>query len=269
MRGARVVKVHTVLHFATLVEDLTVQRTAALRLEFANNHHVALASVVHALLLQTVLTHSRDHSCLDIVLTSKSVEASMKAPASNLAIAGLAELAERFGDHVPSNPADIFEWCLERDQHELVELLAFASAHSIDAVKDKYDFRKTQRAHAEMLADALDLDMTNYFEATAESYFNHLTRDGIEAALVDIKGPNFASGVGRMKKAEAAAFAEAQTKGTAWLPSPIRPAKAAAIVAERLSVDDDSDDEAHGVADDAGEVDQLEDKLMQFPEAAE
>ncbi len=260
---------HTVLHFATLVEDLTVQRTAALRLEFANNHNVALASVVHALLLQTVLTHSRDHSCLDIVLTSKSVEASMKAPASNLAIAGLAELAERFGDHVPSNPADIFEWCLERDQHELVELLAFASAHSIDAVKDKYDFRKTQRAHAEMLADALDLDMTNYFEAMAESYFNHLTRDGIEAALVDIKGPNFASGVGRMKKAEAAAYAEAQTKGTAWLPSPILPAKAAAIVAERLSVDDDSDDEAHGVADDAGEVDQLEDKLMQVPEAAE
>lgn len=104
MRGARVVKVHTVLHFATLVEDLTVQRTAAVRLEFANNHHVALASVVHALLLQTVLTHSRDHSCLDIVLTSKSVEASMKAPASNLAIAGLAELAERFGDHVPGIP---------------------------------------------------------------------------------------------------------------------------------------------------------------------
>lgn len=101
MRGARVVKVHTVLHFATLVEDLTVQRTAALRLEFANNHHVALASVVHALLLQTVLTHSRDHYCLDIVLTSKSVEASMKAPASNLAIAGL---AERFGDHVPGIP---------------------------------------------------------------------------------------------------------------------------------------------------------------------
>lgn len=38
------------LHSATLVEDLTAQRTAALRLKFASNHHVALASVVHALL---------------------------------------------------------------------------------------------------------------------------------------------------------------------------------------------------------------------------
>ncbi len=257
------------VHSATLVEDLTAQRTAALRLEFASNHHVALASVVHALLLQTVLTHSRDHTCLDIVLTSKSVEACMKAPQNSLAVAGIAELAERFGDHVPGNPADIFEWCLERDQHELVELLAFAAAHSIDAVKDKYDFRKTQRAHAEVLAEALDLDMTTYFEATAESYFIHLTRDGMEAALTEIKGPDFASGVGRMKKAEAAAYAEAQTKGTAWLPSPIRPAKAAAIVAGRLSVDDDCDAEAHDVADDAGEADLPEDELMQFPEAAE
>ncbi|MGN8154875.1 hypothetical protein ACTJK5_21585 [Agrobacterium sp. 22094] len=246
-----------------------MQRTAALRLEFANNHYVALASVVHGLLLQTVLTHSRDHSCLDIVLTSKSVEASMKAPGSSLALTGLSKLAERFGDHVPGNPADIFEWCLERDQHELVELLAFAAAHSIGAIKDKYDFRKTRRAHAEVLADALDLDMTNYLEAAAESYFHHLTRDGIEAALVDIKGADFASGVGRMKQAEAAAYAEAQTKGSACLHSPIRPAKAAAIVAERLSVDDDSDDEVHGVADDAGEADQLEDELMQFPKAAE
>ncbi|PVE50192.1 ParB N-terminal domain-containing protein [Rhizobium rhizogenes] len=259
------------VHSATLIEDLTAQRTAALRLEFANNHHVALASVVHALLLQTVLTHSRDHTCLDIVLTSRSLEASMKAPATNLAIAGLAELAERFGDHVPSNPADIFEWCLERDQHELVELLAFAASHAIDAVKDKYDYRKTQRAHAEVLAQALDLDMTNYFEATAESYFNHLTRDGIEAALTDIKGPEFASGIGRMKKAEAAAYAEAQTKGSAWLPSPIRAAiaktdtgKGSSAVAGVAHTTDEADD---SVIDDA---DMIEDPdMVGFPEAAE
>ena len=148
-----------------------------------------------------------------------------------------------------------------------VELLAFAAAHSIDAVKDKYDFRKTQRAHAEVLADALD--MTSYFEATAESYFNHLTRDGIEAALTDIKGPDFASGVSRMKKAEAAAYAEAQTKGAAWLPSPIRPAKAAATFVDPLSADEDSDGEAHDLDDDAEEADEAEGDLMQFPEAAE
>lgn len=120
-----------------------------------------------------------------------------------------------------------------------------------------------------MLAQALDLDMTTYFKAMAESYFIYLTRDGIEAALTEIKGPDFASGIGRMKKAEAAAYAEAQTKGTAWLPSPIRPAKAATTVADRLSVDGDSDDEAANMTDDASEADEAEGDMMQFPEAAE
>jgi ParB family transcriptional regulator, chromosome partitioning protein len=258
-------------HSATLVEDLTAQRTAAIRLEFANNHHVALASVVHALLLQTVLTHSRDHSCLDITLTSKPLAASMKAPQNSLGLAGLAELAERFGDHVPGNPADIFQWCLERDQDELVELLAFAAAHAIDAVQDKYDFRKTQRAHAEVLAQALNLDMTAYFEATAESYFNHLTRDGIEAALTEIKGPDFASGIAGMKKAEAAAYAQAQTKGTAWLPAPLRSAMTPQedggdTVPDSADDEDASDDDAADVIDDDAEADA---EMNTLSEAAE
>ncbi|OEC93373.1 ParB N-terminal domain-containing protein [Rhizobium sp. YK2] len=256
------------IHSATLTEDLTAQRTAALRLEFAGNHHVALASVVHALLLQTVLTHSRDHTCLDIMLTSKSLEASMKAPQNSLAIAGLAELPERFGDQVPGNPADIFEWCLERDQHELVELLAFTASHAIDAVKDKYDFRKTQRAHAEALATALDFDMSKYFEATAESYFNHLTRDGIETAMTEIKGKEFAGGIARMKKAEAAAFAETQAKGTAWLPSPIRPAVPKAddgkVGLLAVEADEDSGYDATHMIDDAED-----DDVIDFSEAAE
>ena len=259
------------IHSATLVEDLTAQRTAAIRLEFANNHHVALASVVHALLLQTVLTHSRDHSCLEIALNSKPLAASMKAPQNSLGLAGLAELAERFGDHVPGNPADIFQWCLERDQHELVELLAFAAAHAIDAVQDKYDFRKTQRAHAEALAQALNLDMTEYFEATAESYFNHLTRDGIEAALTEIKGPDFASGIARMKKAEAAAYAEAQTKGTAWLPAPLRSATTSQNETGDAALgSDDHDDAGSNDATDIIDKDaEANDEMKTFPEAAE
>ena len=214
-------------HSFALVEDLTAQRTAALRLEVANNHRVALASVVHSLLLQTLLPHSRYHSCLDIVLTTKNLPAVMKSPESNLALAGLEELRERYGYEVPGEPADIFEWCLERREDELLALLAYTAAQSIDAVMDKHDHRKTERTHSEALAVALDLDIGAYFEPTAESYFNHITRDGIEAAITEAKGADAARGIARMKKGEAAAYAEAQVKGTPWLPSPIRPASVA------------------------------------------
>ncbi|WP_370689598.1 ParB/RepB/Spo0J family partition protein [Ensifer adhaerens] len=217
-------------HSVTLVEDLTAQRTAALRLEIANNHRVALASVVHSLLLQTLLPHSRYHSCLDVVLTTRNLPALMKAPENNLALAGIEELRERYGYEVPGNPADMFEWCLDRREDELLALLAYAAAQSIDAVKDKYDHRKHERVHSEALAVAVGLDIGAYFEPTAESYFNHITRDGIEAAVSEAKGTDAARGIARMKKGEAAAYAEAQVKGTGWLPSPIRPASVVAQV---------------------------------------
>lgn len=48
------------------------------------------------------------------------------------------------------------------------------------------------------------------------------TRDGIEAAVAEAKGDDFAEGFDRMKKAEAAAHAENAVKGTGWLPQPLR-----------------------------------------------
>ncbi|SDO04325.1 hypothetical protein [Ensifer sp. YR511] len=170
-------------HSVALVEDLAAQRTAAIRLETANNHRVALASVVHSLLLQTLLPHARNHSCLDIVLTTKNLPALMKAPEDNPALAGVDELRERYGYEVPGNPADMFEWCLDRREDERLAILAFAAAQSIDAVKDKYDYRRTERVHSEALAVALDLDISAYFEPTAKSYFSHITRDGIGPQL--------------------------------------------------------------------------------------
>lgn len=158
----------------TLVEDLTAQRTAALRLEMANNHRVALASVVHSLLLQTLLPHARIHSCLDIVLTTNNLPALMKAPEDNPALAGIEELRERYGYEVPGNPADMFERCLDHREDELLALLTYAAAQSIDAVKDQNDYRKTERVHSGALAVALDLDISAYLEPTAKSYFSPL-----------------------------------------------------------------------------------------------
>lgn len=83
--------------------------------------------------------------------------------------------------------------------------------------------------------------------------------------MTEIKGKEFANGIARMKKAEAAAYAETQANGTAWLPSPISPAVPKAddgngglLAAE---ADEDSDDDATDMTDDAD--------IVEFPEAAE
>lgn len=245
------------VHSATLIEDLTAQKTAAIRAEFATNTHVALASVVHALLLQTLLSYSSDCTCLELRLTSQPLGNSMKTPESNLALEALASLKERFGDHVPGEPAAIFAWCLERTQEELLDLLAFAASLSINAVEFKHTGRSQALVHANQLASALKLDMRDYFETTAESYFKHLTRDGIEVAVAEAKGDDFAEGFSRMKKAEAAAHAENAVKGSGWLPQPLR------SVTTTPAPDAD--------AFDAALIEPTEDEIeaYEFPEAAE
>lgn len=115
--------------------------------------------------------------------------------------------------------------------------------------------------------------MTHYFEATAESYFSHVTRNGIEAALSDIKGPDFASGVARMKKAEAAACAEVQAMGTGWLSSPLRwaIAKTAAQLTGVQSPSDDDlvNDQDHSYLSDVIAGESEEAVSLAYPEAAE
>ncbi|MCY1745273.1 hypothetical protein [Ensifer sp. SL37] len=61
-----------------------------------------------------------------------------------------------------------------------------------------------------------------YFEATAPRIISSLNRYGIEVAVAEAKGDDFAGGFSRKKKAEAAAHAENAAMGTGGLPQPVR-----------------------------------------------
>jgi ParB family chromosome partitioning protein len=75
--------------------------------------------------------------------------------------------------------------------------------------------------HSALLADALDLNMTEWFTPTADDYFAKISKAQIIDALREIKGsvPPAWSG---MKKSELAAVAERETAGKRWLPEPLR-----------------------------------------------
>ncbi|MGR9223106.1 hypothetical protein [Rhizobium leguminosarum] len=81
------------------------------------------------------------------------------------------------------------------------------------------DPRNNARAHADRLAQALKIDMIQWFEPTTENYFGRISKTEIEQALTEAKGADFAAGVSGLKKADAAAYAERQIAGTGWLPA--------------------------------------------------
>ncbi|UES42131.1 hypothetical protein [Roseibium aggregatum] len=210
-------------HSATLMEDLTAQKTAALRLELANNPDVALASVVHCLLLKLLFTGYSVHeqSSLELSITHTDLAGSMKQPEKCTALDELENLRENYGHCVPGNPADLWDWCIDQTRDQLMNLLAWAASHSVNAVEGKF-MRPKSAEHANQIGAAVGIDMGSYFKPTAENYFSHLQRSCIQAAVAEACGDDFADGIGSMKKAEGAAFAQNALKDKDWLPEPIR-----------------------------------------------
>lgn len=49
-----------------------------------------------------------------------------------------------------------------------------------------------------------------------------MNRQSIEAAVAEVRGADFASGIAAMKKAEGTAYAEKAVKDSGWLPGKVR-----------------------------------------------
>jgi ParB family chromosome partitioning protein len=214
----------TFTHPQPLIEVLTAKKTAALRVELANNPDVALAAVVHAMLLRISYGGLVDEkSALQVSLTHERLDKWIKEPEDCAASEAFESLRENYGHQIPGNPADLFDWCLEQSREELLSLLAYAAAHAVNAVEVKFSDRRKGIEQANQLGRALKVDMTNWFETTADSYFGHINRRGIEQAVLEARGPEAALAVSAAsKKAEAVLIAERRVKGSGWLPAPVR-----------------------------------------------
>jgi ParB family chromosome partitioning protein len=251
---------------ALLVQELTAQKTAAIRAELAHNPDVALAAVVHAMLVNLFGSYGgNDYTSLEVTLKSERLETHIADPAACNGIVALDELKENYGHTIPGKPSDLLEWCLEQPTSTLLDLLAYAAAKSVNAVQHPHYERKSQRAHAERLAQALRIDMTQWYAPTGENYFGRISKAGIKQAITEAAGEDFALGVPGMEKAKAVEYAERKITGTGWLPAPVRIALTAEQERERMAEADGDDD---GVCpfdiDDKPNAEH-----QQFPEAAE
>ncbi len=205
---------------ASLVESLTLHRTAAISAELMNRPDIALAALVHTLAAQVFLDSASGNTCLGIHITGKSL-LGIEGTTSFNAIAGA---RESWGNRIPGSPEALWTWCLEQDQQVLLDLLAFCLARSVNAVRTKRDSADDHRfAHADRLADTLKLDMAAWFTPTAENYFTKVSKTGILEALTEAKG-DIAPAWNKAKKGELAVLAERQVAETGWLPEPLRKA---------------------------------------------
>jgi ParB family chromosome partitioning protein len=202
---------------AALIESLTAQRSAALNAALLERPDIALAAAVHAIALPVFYTF-RGESVLQV----KANPAYLDNAEGSLACEVIAKAGEHWGKLMPSQPDDLFAWCLAQDGDTLRGLLTFCVAQTVNAVQAKADRPDCPRLHhAAQLANALKLDMAAWFTPNARNYFSRVSKAEIIEALREMKG-SIAPAWARMKKPELAILAERTVGETGWLPDALR-----------------------------------------------
>jgi ParB family chromosome partitioning protein len=206
-----------------LVEDLTAQRTAALRTVLAGNADVALTATVHAMALPLFYGHVDHESCLVVRFDSPSLRGSAEGIEDGQAAKMLAECAAIWRERLPEEAEGLWDWLAKQKTATRLDLLAFCAGSAVNAVKKPHDRSDAPRlAHADRLAVALRLDMAQWWQPSAANYFARVSKTRILEAVTEAVSPSAAENLATMKKAALVDEAEQRLSGKGWLPPVLR-----------------------------------------------
>ncbi|MCJ2015890.1 ParB/RepB/Spo0J family partition protein [Methylobacterium sp. E-065] len=205
---------------ASLIEELTAQRTASLRIELARCPETALALVVHTLAADVF--YNQPKGILKAWITQRSLRTAMKDHDAALAVMALNDERDRIGDLLPGDRAGLWDWCMNASQTQLLDVLAVATAHGLDAVESKNDQNRFGTAEGATLSGTLKLDMAQWYRPTAAGYFGRIGKAAIMADLEAMRNAPPAPSWAKLKKGELAALAEREAEAHGWMPPLLR-----------------------------------------------
>lgn len=206
------------LHSAALVRRLTAQRTLALQAVVAQRADVALLALTHRLALRAFpLYGSSSDSVLEIDARGAALGVHAQELAGSKAHAALQSRREALEATLPKDPQQLFGWLLEQPQTDVLALLAFCVAQSVDGVSDK-----EARGAVDELARAAALDMREWWSATAANYFGSVPKARVLEVVRDAVSAQTAAALAKLKKAALIQSAEEKIAGTGWLPALLR-----------------------------------------------
>jgi ParB family transcriptional regulator, chromosome partitioning protein len=210
-----------VQHSAALMLDLTAHRTLAARAAMLGQPRVAMAALLHCL-VQRVLCDGYAVPSTAVKLVTNMADAGLGSQASeglrsSKAAQAIADAHTRWRERVPDDHAKLLPWLIAQSDNDLQELLAFCVAMTLNDVRDT-----DKKAPLDEVAQALSLDMADWWQPTAEGYFRRVTKELILAAIAESAGPEAVARIKGVSKQELARVAERDLQGRGWLPGPLR-----------------------------------------------
>ena len=205
---------------ADLMRDLTAHRTAAIQAALTQNTRVAFVALVHRMAETLFERYGRGNDVVKVrFLPTSDVTLSEDATGYKESPAGwmMHCAGTQWADLLPGTSEAMFAWLLVQDQTTLLSLLAYCTARSINAVSGAertYD-------HSDAIAQALGLDMADWWMPTAGNYLGQVTRRQAVQAVHQATGLDCSGKVAGMKRAEAIQYLAAKLEETRWLPAPL------------------------------------------------
>lgn len=208
---------------ASLCQNLTAHRTAAVAAAFTQNPQAALAALLH-----TLIVHEREpwqSSPLNVRFESNARGiASAAVEYDETPAAQLIAQAEVIYDKLPGDAARLFDHLQAMDVSGLLEVLALSvgRAYSVQCGDPVREIRRGFDP-AQGIERVLGVDMADWWNPTPERYLRQIPKAKMIAAVTEACGAQAAQPLEKMKKDEAVKAAAAQLEGKRWLPSTLRP----------------------------------------------
>lgn len=205
-----------------LIAELTAYRTLALRESLADDPDTALLTLTHALVLKSFYRFAGSETCLELDVRSSSLETHAPELGESDVANRMSARQARWAGMLPKNPADLWDALVAFDADSLAALFAWCVSTGVNALQVPHVRRNRELAHADRLADHVDLDMRRHWSATTKSFFGKVTKSQILATLREVKGEAAAQMIDHLKKSDMATEAERLVAGANWLPAPLR-----------------------------------------------
>ena len=205
-----------------LLTELTTHRTLALRVALGEHRDVAFLAALHAFCLRVFYGYGLN-TCLE--LDVKSVTFHAQAPGLNdtMLARTLAQRQQDWSAKLPKQPEDLWDTLAGLGELSREALFAHCVGLSVNAVHEAYSRRPQALAHADVLAQAVDLNMAAAgWTPTVDTYLGRITKARILQAVREAKGEHAAQLIDHLKKGEMAEMAETLLAGSGWLPEPLR-----------------------------------------------
>ncbi len=207
---------------STLVHELSIERTLAVQSALAKQPNIAIVLFIHDCLKDVFGEHCYYASALKCSLNYQhhSLLSTLPIPETeHQAGQEMAALHAEWAKKLPEGWEDDCRWLLEWEQADQMALLGFCLAGALDKSEHHPNNKGKIASKLEPVEQLIGFTLRDHWKPTAKNYFGRIGKDQIVDALNAAGQTGAATDASKMKKGDAADFAESALSQTRWVPT--------------------------------------------------